>query len=161
MHLPGRKCRYLHGFLRFSSTQPWCASGSTATKHRKYQCFQLLLSSSVALDLAAAVDRWQQNLVNTSVFELVLFAKHGLRPRNLQGRSTSLCKSEVAFEKYVKDVCALVFLSSRSVTSLQTSGGPLTSSRITPDSLLPFVHPPPLSSIYIYIYEQPRLFRLY
>ena len=45
VHLPGRKRRYLHGFLRFSSTQPWCASGSTATKHRKYQCFQLLLSS--------------------------------------------------------------------------------------------------------------------
>ena len=47
----------------------------------------------------------------------------------------------------LSSVCALVFLSSRSLTSLQTSGGPLTSSRITPDSLLPFVHPPPLSSI--------------
>ena len=46
----------------------------------------------------------------------------------------------------LSSVCALVFLSSRSLTSLQTSGGPLTSSRITPDSLLPFVHPPPLSS---------------
>ena len=74
MHLPGRKRRYLHGFLRFSSAQPWCAFGSTATKYRKYQCFQLLLSSSVALDLAAAVDRRQRNLVNTSVFEHVLFA---------------------------------------------------------------------------------------
>ena len=60
----------------------------------------------------------------------------------------------------LSSVCALVFLSSRSRTSLQTSGGPLTSSRITPDSLLPFVHPPPLSSIevmekhniYIYIH---------
>ena len=40
----------------------------------------------------------------------------------------------------LSSVCALVFLSSRSLTSLQTSGGPLTSSRITPDSLLPFVH---------------------
>ena len=89
---------------------------------------------------------------------------------HVQGRRTSLCKSEVAFEKYVtpfegtstcietarplqllevlSSVCALVFLSSRSLTSLQTSGGPLTSSRITPDSLLPFVHPPPLSSIF-------------
>ena len=47
----------------------------------------------------------------------------------------------------LSSVCALVFLSSRSLTSLQTSGGPLTSSRITPDSLLPFVHPPPLSSL--------------
>ena len=74
MHLPGRKRQYLHGFLRFSSTQPWCASGSTATKYREYQCFQLLLSSSVALDLAAAVDRRQRNLVNTSGFEHVLFA---------------------------------------------------------------------------------------
>ena len=37
-------------------------------KHREYKCFQLLLSSSVALDLAAAVDRWQQKLANTSVF---------------------------------------------------------------------------------------------
>ena len=46
----------------------------------------------------------------------------------------------------LSSACALVFLSSRSLTSLQTSGGPLTSSRITPDSLLPFVHPPPLSS---------------
>ena len=46
----------------------------------------------------------------------------------------------------LSSVCALVVLSSRSLTSLQTSGGPLTSSRITPDSLLPFVHPPPLSS---------------
>ena len=46
----------------------------------------------------------------------------------------------------LSSVCALVFLSSRSLTSLQKSGGPLTSSRITPDSLLPFVHPPPLSS---------------
>ena len=46
----------------------------------------------------------------------------------------------------LSSVCALDFLSSRSLTSLQTSGGPLTSSRITPDSLLPFVHPPPLSS---------------
>ena len=45
----------------------------------------------------------------------------------------------------LSSVCALVVLSSRSLTSLQTSGGPLTSSRITPDSLLPFVHPPPLS----------------
>ena len=62
----------------------------------------------------------------------------------------------------LSSVCALVFLSSRSLTSLQTSGGPLTSSRITPDSLLPFVHPL-LSQvyIYIYIYEQPLLFRLY
>ena len=46
----------------------------------------------------------------------------------------------------LSSACALVFLSSRSLTSLQTSGGPLTSSRITPDSLLPFVHHPPLSS---------------
>ena len=49
----------------------------------------------------------------------------------------------------LSSVCALVFLSSRSLTSLQTSGGPLTSSRITPDSLLPFVHPPPLSSLWV------------
>ena len=49
----------------------------------------------------------------------------------------------------LSSVCALVVLSSRSLTSLQTSGGPLTSSRITPDSLLPFVHPPPLSSVQI------------
>ena len=53
----------------------------------------------------------------------------------------------------LSSVCALVFLSSRSLTSLQTSGGPLTSSRITPDSLLPFVHPPPLSSISLYSYN--------
>ena len=46
----------------------------------------------------------------------------------------------------LSSACALAFLSSRSLTSLQTSGGPLTSSRITPDSLLPFVHHPPLSS---------------
>ena len=53
----------------------------------------------------------------------------------------------------LSSVCALVFLSSRSLTSLQTSGGPLTSSRITPDSLLPFVHPPPLSSIYAHMHN--------
>ena len=144
MHLPGRKRRYLHGFLRFSSAQPWCAFGSTATKYRKYKCFQLLLSSRVALDLAAAVDQRQRNLVNTSVFEHVLFASI-VTP--FEGTSTCIETARpLQLLEVLSSVCALVFLSSRSLTSLQTSGGPLTSSRITPDSLLPFVHPPPLSS---------------
>ena len=106
------------------STPPWRGSLSTATKHRQYQCFQLLQFARVASN--HAMDRVfcgcpAKNLVKADGFSSNMVEKYLVLRKVPRLQYLVLCLN---FDPLAR-------------ASVQRGG----SSRVTPDSLLPFVHP--------------------